>query len=65
MQVIKALKAGEKVFGAKTNAKNYKMINGAAVIQGDGINIKVDGSHDACIACKKVTVHESCKLPCV
>mmetsp|Transcript_12174 Transcript_12174/g.19097 ORF Transcript_12174/g.19097 Transcript_12174/m.19097 type:complete len:231 (-) Transcript_12174:1945-2637(-) len=37
-QVVKALKAAEKTFGAAKNGKGYKMINNAGVIQGDGIN---------------------------
>jgi nicotinamide phosphoribosyltransferase len=40
-QVIKGLKAAEKVFGCKTNGKGFKVITGAAVIQGDGINYEV------------------------
>ena len=30
--------AAEKTFGATINKKGYKVLNGAAVIQGDGIN---------------------------
>lgn len=37
-QVIKGLKAAEKCFGTVTNSKGFKVIQGAAVIQGDGIN---------------------------
>jgi len=37
--VLMALRAGEKTFGTTTNRKGYKIINGAATIQGDGINI--------------------------
>ena len=37
--VIEGLKALEKAFGATTNSKGYKVINGAGVIQGDGIDI--------------------------
>lgn len=36
--IIKALKAGEKHFGAKTNKKGFKVLNGCGCIQGDGIN---------------------------
>lgn len=34
-----ALRALDKVFGSDTNAKGYKVLRGAGVIQGDGINI--------------------------
>ena len=37
--VLMALEAAEKVFGAETNGKGYKVIKGCGVIQGDGINI--------------------------
>ncbi|KAJ1465090.1 hypothetical protein T484DRAFT_1866504, partial [Baffinella frigidus] len=37
-QVIKALKAAEKTFGATTNSKGFKVLNNVAVIQGDGIS---------------------------
>ena len=37
--VMMALKAAEKVFGSTVNKKGYKVISGAGVIQGDGINI--------------------------
>lgn len=40
-QVVKGLKAAEKVFGTKTNGKGFKVIQGAAVIQGDGINYAI------------------------
>jgi len=40
-QVIKGLKAAEKVFGSTKNSKGYTVITGAGVIQGDGINHKV------------------------
>eukprot|EP00285_Hemiselmis_virescens_P010692 CAMPEP_0173389334 /NCGR_PEP_ID=MMETSP1356-20130122/11438_1 /TAXON_ID=77927 ORGANISM="Hemiselmis virescens, Strain PCC157" /NCGR_SAMPLE_ID=MMETSP1356 /ASSEMBLY_ACC=CAM_ASM_000847 /LENGTH=553 /DNA_ID=CAMNT_0014346461 /DNA_START=38 /DNA_END=1699 /DNA_ORIENTATION=- len=40
-QVIKGLKAAEKVFGCTTNSKGFKVINGAGVIQGDGINVEM------------------------
>lgn len=33
------LQAAEATFGAKVNAKGYKVINCAGVIQGDGIDI--------------------------
>lgn len=39
-QVIKGLKAAEKVFGSTKNTKGYTVITGAGVIQGDGINHK-------------------------
>ena len=38
MQVIKGLKAAEKVFGCTTNGKGFKVLQHSAVIQGDGIN---------------------------
>ena len=38
--VLEGLKAGEKIFGATTNAKGYKVLKGVNVIQGDGINHK-------------------------
>jgi len=41
IQVIKALKAAEKTFGVTTNSKGFKVLQGAAVIQGDGINYAV------------------------
>jgi len=37
-QVLLALDAGEKVFGADANKKGYKVLRNASVIQGDGIN---------------------------
>ena len=37
-QVIKGLKAAEKCFPTHVNSKGYKVIQGAAVLQGDGIN---------------------------
>jgi len=37
-QVIKGLKAAEKCFPTIVNSKGYKVIQGAAVLQGDGIN---------------------------
>lgn len=37
--VIEALNAAEKTFGYTLNKKGFKVINGAAVIQGDGITI--------------------------
>jgi len=39
--VIKGLLAANTVFGSTVNKKGYKVINKAAVIQGDGINITV------------------------
>jgi nicotinic acid phosphoribosyltransferase len=36
--VMMALKAAEKVFGAAQNKKGFKVLNGAGVIQGDGIS---------------------------
>lgn len=40
-QVIKGLKAADKVFGHVVNGKGFKVINKAAVIQGDGIDYAV------------------------
>ena len=37
-QVVKGLKAAEKCFPTVVNSKGYKVIQGAAVLQGDGIN---------------------------
>lgn len=37
--VLKGLVAAEKTFGAVVNKKGYKVLNNAAVIQGDGIDI--------------------------
>lgn len=37
--VIQGLRAAEKAFGVTLNKKGYKVLNGAAVIQGDGITI--------------------------
>jgi nicotinamide phosphoribosyltransferase len=37
--VLMGLDAAEKAFGAVENAKGYKVLNGCAVIQGDGINV--------------------------
>lgn len=36
--VVDALYAAERAFGVTTNSKGYKVLNGAAVIQGDGID---------------------------
>lgn len=36
---LQALRALDKVFGSTTNAKGFKVIKGAGVIQGDGINM--------------------------
>eukprot|EP00179_Madagascaria_erythrocladioides_P026307 CAMPEP_0198337530 /NCGR_PEP_ID=MMETSP1450-20131203/28694_1 /TAXON_ID=753684 ORGANISM="Madagascaria erythrocladiodes, Strain CCMP3234" /NCGR_SAMPLE_ID=MMETSP1450 /ASSEMBLY_ACC=CAM_ASM_001115 /LENGTH=510 /DNA_ID=CAMNT_0044042349 /DNA_START=74 /DNA_END=1602 /DNA_ORIENTATION=- len=36
--VLAGLRAAEKTFGATTNAKGFKVLTGAAVIQGDGMN---------------------------
>lgn len=36
--VLMALRAGDKVFGSRLNAKGYKVLEGCAVIQGDGVN---------------------------
>jgi len=38
--ILAALKAGEQAFGTTKNKKGYKVIKGAACIQGDGINMK-------------------------
>jgi nicotinic acid phosphoribosyltransferase len=37
--VLEALEAADAVFGSQTNKKGYKILQGAGVIQGDGINI--------------------------
>jgi len=39
--VLMGLRACEKVFGATKNSKGYKVLNGAGVIQGDGINYNI------------------------
>lgn len=39
--IIDALKAGEAAFGATVNSKGFKVLNGVAAIQGDGIDHKV------------------------
>jgi len=36
--VLQGLRAAEKTFGATMNKKGFKVLNGVAVIQGDGIN---------------------------
>jgi len=36
--VLEALTAAEKVVGVTVNSKGYKVLNGIAVIQGDGVN---------------------------
>jgi len=41
--VLMGLDAAEKAFGADTNQKGYKVLRGASVLQGDGINIQVLG----------------------
>ncbi len=33
------LKAADKVFGSSVNSKGFRVINGAGVIQGDGISV--------------------------
>jgi len=38
--VLMALRALEKIFGVKVNKKGYKVIQGAGVIQGDGVTYK-------------------------
>jgi nicotinic acid phosphoribosyltransferase len=38
--VLDGLYACERAFGADTNSKGFKVLRGAAVIQGDGINVK-------------------------
>lgn len=40
-QVLKGLRAADKTFGHTINGKGYKVVNSAAVIQGDGINYEV------------------------
>ena len=42
--VLMALRAGEKVFGCKTNAKGFKVIQGCGVIQGDGVGLPMIGA---------------------
>ena len=42
--VLMALRAGEKVFGCKTNAKGFKVIQGCGVIQGDGVGLPMIGT---------------------
>ncbi len=37
--VLMGLRAAEKAFGVTVNSKGFKVLNGAAVIQGDGIDI--------------------------
>eukprot|EP00698_Gefionella_okellyi_P019561 TRINITY_DN6007_c0_g1_i1.p2 TRINITY_DN6007_c0_g1~~TRINITY_DN6007_c0_g1_i1.p2 ORF type:complete len:516 (+),score=106.80 TRINITY_DN6007_c0_g1_i1:34-1548(+) len=39
--VMQGLRAAEKAFGAEANKKGFKVIKGAGVIQGDGIDIAV------------------------
>jgi nicotinic acid phosphoribosyltransferase len=39
--VMEALRAAEKTFGVQMNSKEFKVINGAGVIQGDGINPEI------------------------
>jgi len=39
--IMMALEAGEKSFGAVKNKKGYKVLNGVACIQGDGIDKEV------------------------
>lgn len=39
LQVEKALFAAEKCFGATKNGKGFKVLNGAAILQGDGLNL--------------------------
>jgi len=39
--VLEGLQACEAAFGATVNSKGYKVLNGAAVIQGDGIDSKI------------------------
>ncbi|KAJ1918875.1 hypothetical protein H4219_002325 [Mycoemilia scoparia] len=41
--VLMALEAGEKVFGVQRNTKGYKVLNGCAVLQGDGISLYTVG----------------------
>ncbi|KAL2918884.1 hypothetical protein HK105_201718 [Polyrhizophydium stewartii] len=41
--VLQALHAADKVFGSDVNQKGFKVLRGAGVIQGDGINIKTLG----------------------
>ncbi|KAJ3108247.1 hypothetical protein HDU97_001781 [Phlyctochytrium planicorne] len=41
--VLQGLKAAEKVFGATKNSKGFKVIQGASVIQGDGISYSTIG----------------------
>jgi len=39
--IMMALNAGEKAFGSTKNKKGFKVLNGVACIQGDGINKEV------------------------
>lgn len=48
--VINGLKAAEKAFGSTLNTKGYKVLDGAAVIQGDGIDLTA-----LCIISNEVT----------
>lgn len=48
--VLEGLQALDKVFGSTVNKKGFKVINGAGIIQGDGINIHtIQSIVDACI----------------
>lgn len=50
-QVLAALEAAEKNFGAVVNQKGYKVITGAAVIQGDGMDLyMIRDLYDAVLA---------------
>ncbi|KAG1671877.1 hypothetical protein FOA52_003444 [Chlamydomonas sp. UWO 241] len=39
--VLMALVAADRVFGSTMNRRGYKVVNGAGVIQGDGIDVRV------------------------
>jgi nicotinamide phosphoribosyltransferase len=39
--VLMALVAADRVFGSTWNGRGYKVVNGAGVIQGDGIDVRV------------------------
>eukprot|EP00854_Cymbomonas_tetramitiformis_P005473 gene5473-6634_t len=56
--VLEGLRAADKVFGSEVNSKGYKVINGAGVIQGDGINI--DTLRDICTAVEEAGYSLQC-----
>ncbi|KAK3276004.1 hypothetical protein CYMTET_15896, partial [Cymbomonas tetramitiformis] len=50
--------AADKVFGSDVNLKGYKVIKGAGVIQGDGINI--DTIQEICLSVEKAGFSAQC-----